>query len=62
MALSKQQASEDLYFGNFCGLFIVQVTAAPLSVDGQQDPDIVAINVVSAALMCSSISWNGPVG
>lgn len=27
-----------------------------------QDPDILSINAASAALMCSDVPWNGPVG
>ena len=30
--------------------------------DGEQDPDILAANAASAALMVSDIPWNGPVG
>jgi len=40
----------------------VQVTATVLSVDGENDPDILALNAVSAALAISRIPWNGPVG
>jgi len=39
----------------------VQIVATVLSVDEKNDPDIVAINAVSAALMISDIPWNGPV-
>lgn len=39
-----------------------QITANVLCSDGEQDPDILAINAASAALMCSDIPWNGPVG
>ena len=40
----------------------VQVIVNVLSVDGVNDPDILAINAVSAALSISKIPWNGPVG
>eukprot|EP00252_Welwitschia_mirabilis_P024988 TRINITY_DN7648_c0_g1_i1.p1 TRINITY_DN7648_c0_g1~~TRINITY_DN7648_c0_g1_i1.p1 ORF type:complete len:1012 (-),score=254.90 TRINITY_DN7648_c0_g1_i1:461-3496(-) len=40
----------------------VQVTSTVLSSDGQQDPDVMAANATSAALMVSDIPWNGPVG
>lgn len=40
----------------------VQVIVNVLSVDGVNDPDILAINAVSAALAISKIPWNGPVG
>jgi polyribonucleotide nucleotidyltransferase len=40
----------------------VQVIVNVLSVDGVNDPDILAINAVSAALSFSKIPWNGPVG
>ena len=30
--------------------------------DGEQDPDILAANAASAALVVSDIPWNGPVG
>jgi len=33
-----------------------------LSSDGKQDPDVMAANVSSAALMLSDIPWNGPIG
>lgn len=39
----------------------VQVIVTILSVDGENDPDILAINTVSAALSISSIPWKGPV-
>lgn len=39
----------------------VQVVITVLSVDGENDPDIVALNSVSAALSISDIPWNGPV-
>lgn len=40
----------------------VQVIVTVLSVDGENDPDIVALNGVSAAIAISRIPWNGPVG
>ncbi|OWM70645.1 hypothetical protein CDL15_Pgr014318 [Punica granatum] len=40
----------------------VQVTASVLSSDGNQDPDVMAANATSAALMLSDIPWGGPIG
>lgn len=40
----------------------VQVVATVLSVDGEHEPDILALNAVSAALAISPIPWNGPIG
>ncbi|KAL4187335.1 hypothetical protein AMTRI_Chr09g18510 [Amborella trichopoda] len=40
----------------------VQVMANVLSSDGEQDPDVMAANASSAALMISDIPWNGPIG
>nr|GEV57826.1 polyribonucleotide nucleotidyltransferase 2, mitochondrial [Tanacetum cinerariifolium] len=40
----------------------VQVMASVLSSDGKQDPDIMAANATSAALMLSDIPWGGPIG
>ncbi len=40
----------------------VQVIVNVLSADGVNDPDILAINAVSAAIAISKIPWNGPVG
>ncbi|KAH0984716.1 hypothetical protein GBA52_011893 [Prunus armeniaca] len=40
----------------------VQVTASVLSSDGKQDPDVLAANATSAALMLSDIPWAGPIG
>lgn len=40
----------------------VQVMASVLSSDGKQDPDVMAANAASAALMISDIPWGGPVG
>ncbi|GAB2269457.1 Polyribonucleotide nucleotidyltransferase 2, mitochondrial [Dionaea muscipula] len=40
----------------------VQVMASVLSSDGKQDPDVMAVNATSAALMLSDIPWAGPIG
>ncbi|KAF6166813.1 hypothetical protein GIB67_005689 [Kingdonia uniflora] len=40
----------------------VQVMASVLSSDGKYDPDVMAANATSAALMISDIPWAGPVG
>ncbi|KAK7266061.1 hypothetical protein RIF29_18701 [Crotalaria pallida] len=40
----------------------VQVLASVLSSDGKQDPDVLAANATSAALMLSDIPWGGPIG
>ncbi|XP_030953897.1 polyribonucleotide nucleotidyltransferase 2, mitochondrial [Quercus lobata] len=40
----------------------VQVMASVLSSDGTQDPDVMAANATSAALMLSDIPWGGPIG
>ncbi len=40
----------------------VQVIVTVLSVDGENEADIIALNGVSAALALSRIPWNGPVG
>jgi polyribonucleotide nucleotidyltransferase len=40
----------------------VQVIVTVLSVDGENEPDIIALNAVSAALAISKIPWNGPIG
>lgn len=40
----------------------VQVVASVLSSDGKQDPDVLAANASSAALMLSDIPWGGPIG
>lgn len=40
----------------------VQVVVTVLSVDGENEPDILALNAVSAALAMSKIPWNGPIG
>ncbi len=40
----------------------VQVQSIVLSADGEHDPDILAVNGASAALMVSDIPWDGPLG
>lgn len=40
----------------------VQVIITVLSVDGENEPDILALNAVSAALAISKIPWGGPIG
>lgn len=40
----------------------VQVVITVLSVDGENEPDILSLISVSAALSISHIPWNGPVG
>ena len=40
----------------------VQVIVTVLSVDGENEADMVALNGVSAALAISRIPWNGPIG
>ncbi|HEX4264668.1 MAG TPA: polyribonucleotide nucleotidyltransferase [Verrucomicrobiae bacterium] len=40
----------------------VQVQTIPLSADGENDPDMLAILGASAALMVSDIPWDGPLG
>lgn len=40
----------------------VQVIATILSVDGENDPDILSLITASAALHLSDIPWNGPIG
>jgi polyribonucleotide nucleotidyltransferase len=39
----------------------VQVIITTLSVDGENDPDVLALVAVSAAISISPIPWNGPV-
>src|SRR5947209_1357162 len=39
----------------------VQVVVTVLSVDGENEPDILAMITVSAALAMSPIPWNGPI-
>ncbi|HEX3817337.1 MAG TPA: polyribonucleotide nucleotidyltransferase, partial [Chthoniobacterales bacterium] len=43
-------------------LYDTQVISILLSADGQNDPDILAINGASAALTVSDIPFNGPIG
>ena len=38
-----------------------QIVCNLLSVDGVNDPEVLAINAASAALAVSDIPWNGPV-
>lgn len=40
----------------------VQIMAIVVSSDGQNDPDVMAVNGASAALMISDIPFNGPIG
>lgn len=40
----------------------VQVVTTVLSIDGENDPDVVAMIAASAALSLSNIPWNGPIG
>lgn len=40
----------------------VQVIVTVLSIDGANDPDVLGLVAVSAALSISSIPWSGPVG
>lgn len=40
----------------------VQVVVTVLSVDGENDPDILGLVAVSAAIAISPIPWNGPIG
>lgn len=40
----------------------VQVIVTVLSVDGENEPDILGIIATSCALSISSIPWNGPIG
>lgn len=39
----------------------VQVIVTVLSVDAENEPDIIALNAVSAALAISKIPWSGPI-
>lgn len=39
----------------------IQIVTTVLSVDEKNDPDILAINAASIALMISDIPWNGPI-
>ncbi len=40
----------------------VQIIVTVLSVDGENSPDVLAVNATSAALSISPIPWKGPVG
>lgn len=40
----------------------VQVIVTVLSVDGENDPDVLGLVATSAALAISPIPWNGPIG
>lgn len=40
----------------------VQVIITTLSVDGENDPDVLALVAASAAIAVSEVPWNGPVG
>lgn len=42
--------------------FTLQIMANVLSSDGKQDPDILAANAASTALMLSDVPWGGPIG
>src|ERR1035437_1443085 len=39
----------------------VQIIVTVLSVDGENEPDVLALNAVSAALAISRIPWKGPI-
>lgn len=40
----------------------VQVVVTVLSVDGENDPDVLSVIATSASLAISKIPWNGPIG
>ncbi|MDR0428436.1 MAG: polyribonucleotide nucleotidyltransferase [Puniceicoccales bacterium] len=40
----------------------VQVVAMLLSADSQNESDVLVVNGASAALLCSDIPWDGPIG
>jgi polyribonucleotide nucleotidyltransferase len=40
----------------------VQVIVTVLSIDSENDPDVIAMIAASAALSISNIPWNGPIG
>src|SRR3989344_8508271 len=40
----------------------IQVVVTILSFDEEHDPDLIALNTVSAAIFSSNIPWKGPVG
>ena len=39
----------------------IQVVVTTLSVDGENDPDIIGVNAASAAIQVSDIPWDGPI-
>ncbi|XP_076283804.1 polyribonucleotide nucleotidyltransferase 1 [Lasioglossum baleicum] len=49
-----------LFHKKYC--YETQVVCNLLAVDGVNDPEVLSINAVSAALSVSDIPWNGPVG
>ena len=40
----------------------VQILVSPLSIDGSEEPEILAVIAASAAVSVSEYPWNGPVG
>jgi polyribonucleotide nucleotidyltransferase len=40
----------------------IQLIVTVLSIDGENDPDVVAIIAASCALAISDVPWNGPIG
>ena len=40
----------------------IQVVVTVLSVDGENDPDIIGLNAAAAAIEISDIPWDGPIG
>ncbi len=40
----------------------VQILVSPLSIDGSEEPEILAVIAASAAVSVSDYPWNGPVG
>lgn len=43
-------------------VLVSQIMSSVLSSDGKIDPDVMAANATSAALMLSDIPWGGPIG
>lgn len=43
-------------------VYPIEVTAAVLSADGGEDPEVLAINATSAALEAANFNWYGPIG
>jgi polyribonucleotide nucleotidyltransferase len=39
----------------------IQVVATVLSVDGENDPDIIGLNAAAAAIEISNVPWDGPI-